>query len=306
LFRGERHNIGIFGTLGSPEALEVIGKADCLVVFGCGLNPRTTDQGALVRGKRIVQIDIEVAQLGATIAPDAAVVGDVAATARVIAEWLERAEAPTTKFASDDLAALLANAPQSAPLAGLRPETVDLRMALRALERAVPAERSLVVDGGRFFWESVRELSVQNPGSYVHALDIGSIGMGVALAIGTSTAVPDRPTLLIVGDGSFMLNGLQEFNTAVRHGCDLIVALMNDGAYGAEHIQFAKRGMSAEMSLFNWPDFARVAESLGGAGFTVTSEDDLAKLGKLVEGRSGPLLIDVRLDPERVPFDGAH
>ena len=147
---------------------------------------------------------------------------------------------------------------------------------------------------------------MQNPASYVHALDIGSIGVGVALAIGTCTARPEQPTLLIVGDGSFMLNGLQEFNTAVRHGCDLIVAMMNDGAYGAEHIQFTNRGMSPEMSLFDWPDFARVAESLGGAGFTVTSDDDLAELGKRVEGRSGPLLIDVRLDPEHVAFDGAH
>jgi acetolactate synthase I/II/III large subunit len=306
LFRGERHNLGVFGTLASSEALDVIGKADCLIVFGSSLNPRTTDRGALVRGKRIVQIDTDVAQLGATMAPDVAVVGDVAAAARVIAEWLDSAGVPATGFASDDLAARLANAPQSAPLAGLRPKTVDLRMALQALERAVPAERSLVVDGGRFFFESVRELSVENPASYVHALDIGSIGVGVALAIGTCTARPEQPTLLIVGDGSFMLNGLQEFNTAVRHGCDLIVAMMNDGAYGAEHIQFTNRGMSPEMSLFDWPDFARVAESLGGVGFTVTSDDDLAELGKRIEGRSVPLLIDVRLDPEHVAFDGAH
>jgi acetolactate synthase I/II/III large subunit len=306
LFRGERHNLGVLGTLASPEALDVASKADCLIVFGAGLNPRTTDWGALVRGKRIVQIDVDVTQLGAVSAPDAVVVGDVAATARVIVEWLDTAGVPETEFASEDLADRLANAPRSSALTGLRPETVDLRVALRALERTVPDDRSLVVDGGRYFFESLKELSVQSPDSYIHAFDIGSIGVGVGLAIGACTARPDKPTLLVVGDGSFMLNGLQEFNTAVRHRCDLIVVVMNDGAYGSEHILFTNRGMSPAMSLFDWPDFARVAEALGGAGFRVTTEGDLAKLEGLIEGRSRPLLIDVRLDPEHVAFDGGH
>lgn len=304
LFRGHPYNLGIFGTLSSPETLDVVGQADCIVAFGAGLGPRTTDKGALIRGKRVVQVDTDIAQLDATAATDIVMVGDAAATARRMVELLDSAEIPATAFASADLAARLAAAPQPAALTVNRPGTVDLRLALRAIERAVPSDRTLVVDGGRFFFESVRQLSVPDAASYVHTLDIGSIGTGVALAIGGAIARPDKPSLLIVGDGSFMLNGLQEFNTAVRHKCDLIVFLMNDSAYGAEYVQFTSRGMPPEMSMFDWPDFTRVAEALGGTGFTVQSEPDLADLGKLIEERDRPLLVEVRLDPEHVP--GAH
>jgi acetolactate synthase I/II/III large subunit len=301
LFRGHPHNLGILGTLSTPETLDVAGHADCIVAFGTGLNQRTTDKGALLRGKRVVQVDTDIAQLGVTAIPDVAMVGDAAATARRMVELLDSAEIPATRFASAELAARLAAAEPPAPLTGRRPETVDLRAMLRSIEDAVPGDRTLVVDGGRFFFESVRELSVPDAASYVHTLDIGSIGTGVALAIGGATARPDRPALLIVGDGSFMLNGLQEFNTAVRHHCDLIVFLMNDGAYGAEHVQFVRRGMPPGMSMFDWPDFAHVAEALGGTGFTVRAESDLADVRKLIEERDRPLLIEVRLDPDYVP-----
>jgi thiamine pyrophosphate-dependent acetolactate synthase large subunit-like protein len=79
---------------------------------------------------------------------------------------------------------------------------------------------------------------------------------------------------------------------------------MNDGAYGAEHVQFTRRGMAPGMSMFEWPDFARVAEALGGTGFTVQADSDLADMRKLIEDRDRPLLIDVRLDPDHVP--GSH
>jgi acetolactate synthase-1/2/3 large subunit len=304
LFRGHPHNLGILGTLSTPETLDVANQADCIVAFGTGLNQRTTDKGALIRGKRMVQVDTDIAQLGVTATPDVAMVGDAAATARRMVELLDSADIPATGFASAGLAARLAAAEPPTPLAGRRPETVDLRTALRAIEQTVPDDRTLVVDGGRFFFESVRELSAPDAASYVHTLDIGSIGTGVALAIGGAIARPGRPALLIVGDGSFMLNGLQEFNTAVRHRCDLIVFLMNDGAYGAEHVQFTRRGMAPGMSMFDWPDFARVAEALGGTGFTVRAESDLADLGRLIARRDRPLLIEVRLDPDYVP--GSH
>ena len=125
--------------------------------------------------------------------------------------------------------------------------------------------------------------------------------MGMAEAVGVCEAMTDRPVLLVTGDGGFMLGGLNEFNTAVRYGYDLIVVVCNDGSYGAEHVQFRNRGMDPSLSLFNWPDFAQVATALGGSGIAVRSDADFEMMRRAIKEREGPLLIDLKLDPDYVP-----
>ena len=98
-----------------------------------------------------------------------------------------------------------------------------------------------------------------------------------------------------------MMGGLNEFNTAVRVGLDLIVIVCNDGAYGAEHIKLKDKGLEAKATEFEWPNFAQVAETLGGEGVTVSDLNGLEGLGPVIEARTKPLLIELRLDPNAVP-----
>lgn len=103
-----------------------------------------------------------------------------------------------------------------------------------------------------------------------------------------------------------MLGGLMEFNTAVRNNSDLIVAVCNDGSYGAEHVQFSSRGMDPSLSMFDWPSLAAVATSLGGQGVTVRNRADLDAMAEAIDCREGPLLIDIKIDPTRVPNYDSH
>ena len=98
-----------------------------------------------------------------------------------------------------------------------------------------------------------------------------------------------------------MFGGLMEFNSAVRHKVDLIAVVCSDGSYGMEHIQFRERQMDPGVTLFDWPDFAPVAESLGGRGITVRSLADLEKAADFIKHRDRPILIDLKLDPDRMP-----
>ena len=101
-----------------------------------------------------------------------------------------------------------------------------------------------------------------------------------------------------------MLGGLTEFYSAVRAKSDLIVIVCNDGSYGAEHIQFRNKNMDPALSVLEWPDFAPIAESLGGAGVTVRTGDDLDSAVAAIKNRdrSRPLLIDLKLDPDCIPM----
>lgn len=309
LFRGEPYDIGVFGSLGTAEGLDVIARSDTIIAFGAGLNSRTTDRGALLRGRRVVQCDVDPLALGALSDVDVTVVGDTVEVAERLVALLDEADVPPTGFASPEMAARLAAADPSgwpARPGDRAPGTVDLRAALRAVDEAVPDDRTLTIDGGRFFFEAACRTPVQRPGDYVHTMNIASIGLGMGMAIGAACAAPERPALLIVGDGGFMLGGLAEFSTAVRHDADLIVVLLNDSAYGAEHVQFRDKGMDPGLSLFDWPDFAPVARALGGEGYTVRGPADLDGLADVVKRRERPLLVDVKLDPDRVPMPGAY
>ena len=86
-----------------------------------------------------------------------------------------------------------------------------------------------------------------------------------------------------------------------RQGLDLIVIIANDSAYGAEHIQFVDRKMDPSLTEFSWPSFAKIATSLGGQGFEVRSSEQLETALQAVGNRTGPLLIELRLDPADVP-----
>lgn len=304
LFRGDPHDLGVVGTLSHEVALDTITQSDCIIAFGASLNKWTTAEGANLAGKRVVHVDVDRAALSQYSGVHAAVVGDAAAVADGFVSWLDEAEVKPTGFASPQLADRLANRRNDdfKDLGG--DGTVDVRTALLRVEKAFPRERTMVFDGGRFIFHAFRLLHVTEPRAYVHTVNYGSIGLGMGNAVGASKGAPGRPTLLVTGDGGFMLGGLAEFSTAVRHGVDLVVVLFNDSAYGAEHIQFRNKEMDPEISTFDWPDFGPVATALGGQGFTVRTLEELDEALAAIETRDRPILIDIKVDPDRVPMTG--
>jgi acetolactate synthase-1/2/3 large subunit len=95
-----------------------------------------------------------------------------------------------------------------------------------------------------------------------------------------------------------MLGGLNEFNTAARHGVDAVVIVLNDGAYGAEYDQFKKMNLDPAMSVFAWPDLGPIADALGGRGFTVHNLAELDAALDAIATRDRPVLIDIKIDPD--------
>ncbi|WP_084397174.1 thiamine pyrophosphate-binding protein [Henriciella aquimarina] len=302
LFRDEPFNLGICGTLSHDLANELLMEADCIVGFGASFNSWTMGHGSFSKGKRIVQVDIDPSQIGRFLRPDAGVMGDAGLTANLFGQWLDEAEIPGCGWRSDDLARRLADFDPYEGIADPAPDDpVDMKRAIRKLEEAFPRDRVVVTDGGRFLSEPWRHLRVEHPRDFLITVALGSIGFGMSYAIGAAVAKPDRKVLHVTGDGGFMLGGLGEFNTAVRYGLNIVTVVCNDGAYGAEHIQFRNKDMDPKISVFDWPDFARVAESLGGKGYTVRTHEDLDTALAGLGDQDGPVLIDMRLDPDEMP-----
>ena len=71
--------------------------------------------------------------------------------------------------------------------------------------------------------------------------------------------------------------------------------------YGAEHIQTLDRQMNSSLTEFDWPSFAEVAKSLGRHGVKVTSPKELENAIEEIHARKGPIIIELKLDPNSVP-----
>lgn len=304
LFRGEPFNLGICGTVSTDAAVEAMMACDCLIAFGASLNKYTLSHGTFAKDKRIVQVNLEATEVGKNLAVDAGLIGDPAQVADLIVHWLDQAEIPGSGYRTQELQhAIHAVAVERAPRSDHGDGTMDYRQSLLRLDELLPQDRVVVTDGGRFMVEAWKTIGVSGPENFLTTINFASIGLGLSHAIGCAFAKPGQPVVAMCGDGGFMNGGLAEFNTAVRHKADLIVIICNDGAYGAEHHKFLNRRMEPGTIAFDWPDFAPVAIALGGDGVTVRSDEDWALVADAIAHRTKPLLIDLKLDPARVPWD---
>ncbi len=108
--------------------------------------------------------------------------------------------------------------------------------------------------------------------------EFGAIGNGISFAMGVAAARPDSTVVLFDGDGSLLMH-VQELETIRRHGLDILIVVMNDGAYGSEIHKLRATGMSEEGAVFERTDFAALARGFGLGGETVS---DLSELPEMV------------------------
>ncbi|NKW70695.1 thiamine pyrophosphate-binding protein, partial [Rhodococcus hoagii] len=122
--------------------------------------------------------------------------------------------------------------------------------------------------------------------------------LGLATAIGTALAQPDRIPVAALGDGGFLM-GISELETVVRLGLPMVLVVYNDSAYGAEVHHFDAPGTDHSAVTFPDTDIAAIARGYGAEAVTVRSVADLDAVRTWVVGpRNRPLLIDAKVSSD--------
>src|SRR5499433_2700111 len=313
LFKGNPRNLGIIGSFSHSIARRMADQADGVIVFGAGLNFLTTSFGTSLPKVPLIHVDCVRANIGRWLDADVAVVGD----ARLAAERLAAAS-PSRQVAEKPFH----SAEASALIAAFHPEqdfqpantqrTLDMRVLATELEKLLPADRNIVVDGGNFLGV-VPYLSVPDPGHFKMIGDFASIGLAFGAALGMAKARPEKPTVMVIGDGGFLMT-MGELETVVREDLPLVIVLMNDCAYGAELRFLRLRQQPVTKSVFPDVDFAPIAESFGFEAATIRTLEDLHKLATKLRKPDGPILLDRKINAdvaapfmsEFAQFEGRH
>jgi thiamine pyrophosphate-dependent acetolactate synthase large subunit-like protein len=298
LFAGEPHSIGVCGGFSSGLGERAVRRADLVLAFGASLNQWTTMHRTLLEGSALVHCDADPDAIGRHVDADVALHGDAAVTASALAAELERRGHEGPGYRADPLAAELRAYDPAADFEEVRTDgLLDPRALVVALDAALPAERTIVYDGGHFHWFPTPFLSVPDADGFLAAQGFQAVGLGLGSAIGAAAARPDRPVLLLIGDGGAMMT-LGELDSLAAQRLPVCVAVFDDGAYGAEVHHFGPMGLPTGLVEFGTRDFAGVARSLGARAATIRDAGEVAAaVAPWAAAPDGPLVLDCKVNP---------
>ena len=287
-FRGERFDAGLIGGLSSRTTRELVAQAGLVLAVGAGLGYFATDNGALFRGKEVIQVDVDPPGVSEGVrAATSFVRGDAAAAVAAIDAELAAQGHVAIGFRTPETAARLASPLPEYPRVELEPGTVDPVAVMKMLDAALPEDALLVYGVGHFWSFAVMHLHRPRPEDHLHAYGFGAVGQGLGTAIGAAVGA-GRPVVLVEGDGSLLMHA-GELATVAAERLNLLVLVMNDGGFGSEIHKLNAKGEDGELARFGRTDFAAVARGFGLAGHTLASPGELAAL---VAG-TGPAVVDV-------------
>ena len=296
LFHDDPFSIGITGSFSTEVGLEYVKEADLVVAVGCSLAFHAGGGGQLWPKAEVLHVDIE---------PRSVSQGQAVARHHLRADARLGVEALTGtlperegSWRNNALADRIRSEPPDSMRFDVEPDLLDPRDAVQALEHALPADWELVNSSGHCSAFFAQMPSRPNE-RFLTIREFGAIGNGTSFALGVAAARPDSTVVLFDGDGSLLMH-IQELETICRHGLNILIVVMNDGAYGSEVHKLRSEGLSEAGSVFGFADFAGIAKGFGLDGQTITDAAEIPAAVEAFARRGGAAVWDMRVSDKVV------
>lgn len=296
--------LGQSGLSSPPSVARRLHAADAVLAVGTRLDEYTTDGYSVPTGSApLIHVWPEPEEVGGHVT--AAV--PCAADPVLFAEGLlalsradplppEQGEARAARTA-EDRARWEA---ETTPTRGkARPGYVDQQVVMAQLRARLPRQTVVVTDAGNFSGWGARYLRWNEPGTALGPIS-GAMGYGIPAAIAARLAYPDRPVLALVGDGGFLMTGV-ELETAVRERVPLLALVYDNAQYGTIRMHQERHYPGRPIATALGPvDAAGFATALGAVGIRVGDERDLP--AALDEGLrvDRPVVLHLRVDADQL------
>lgn len=278
-------SLGAFHNSAHVEAL--LKAADLVVVVGSRLRSNETKTYSVEFPANLIQIDANPVAQQRNYKVNRFICADAK---DILARALSKLSSISKVDADYDQAIAAAKA---SAVEALRKQLDQYALICDHLREALPEDgifvRDITMSGST--WGS-RLFPVQAPNRNIHSL-AGAIGLGLAHAIGSSIANPDKKVVGLVGDGGLML-GIGEIATMAQEKTDLVLMIMNDGGYGVmrgiQNNYFSGRQYFNELHT---PDYQKLGESMGVKSWKVSSADEFKVAIKQAIEFKGPAVIEL-------------
>jgi acetolactate synthase-1/2/3 large subunit len=267
------------GQLLSP----LFAEADGLLAIGCRFTQASTGNWTLTPPSSLAQIDIDREEIGRHYLVTLGIVADAARTLQRLLEVLPAQNC----------------APWAAPVGPREPWRLPGLDLVGPLRQALPRDAIVAADITRLSYIMLAEFPVYEPRTFLHPAGFVSMGFGLPAALGAKAAFPQRTVATVVGDGCFLMSGM-ELATAVQEKLPVLIILINDSSLTLIKAIQQRRyeGRFLGVDLRN-PDFGLFAQAFGVRFWRVESDEAFARAVRAALESGETALIEVRIDDAR-------
>jgi len=294
-------NAGVPGAYSRDCANRALAETDLAFFIGSHTGGQVTNNWMFPPvGTRVIQLDIDPAELGRNYPNTVSVLGDAKTALRHMinaagkpaagaAEWAKRVQELVANWRAENAEM------RNADVAPIRPERL-----CKEISEALPPNGIVVSDTGHAGIWTARFIELKHPGQEYYRT-AGSLGWGFPAALGVKCAHPDRPVVCFTGDGGFYYH-IAELETARRHNINAVIVVNNNSALNQEinlnAIAYDGKPRGRHEEMWRMPDvnFAKVAESFGCVGIRVEKPGELAGALKKAIAMNKPVVVDVVTD----------
>ncbi len=282
--------LGMLGMHGTRAANMAVQECDLLIVVGARFDDRATGKlSEFAPFARVIHLDADAYEINKLRDADIALPGNVAiglkalsAAASPCEDWRRRCSDNRARF----------GARYDAPGSDIYAPAM-----LKRLSELAPADTILACDVGQHQMWVAQHCRFEHPRNHLTSGALGTMGFGLPAAMGAQFACPERPVVLVSGDGSFMMN-VQELATIARTRLPVKIVLLDNHALGMvrqwQELFFNQR--FSEIDLSDNPDFAALAQVFGIPSRRIVARSEIDEALSDLLAQPGPALLHVAID----------
>jgi acetolactate synthase-1/2/3 large subunit len=283
--------IGMHGTKASNIAAT---KCDLLITLGARFSDRVISNQDHINNARILQIDIDPAEINKNIKVDTCIIGDLKVALNKLMPLIEEKK-------NEEWISTIKNLKEDKKrLSNCEPTPEVLFDKLNELN-----DGSFIIStevGQHQMW-AAQYFKFKDERTFITSGGLGTMGYGLGAAIGAQIGKPDKRVFNIAGDGSFGMN-CNELVTAVKNKLPLIQIVMNNNCLGMvrQWQTFFYEERYSETTLDRPTDYVKLAEAFGAKAFRITKVDEIDQILRKALDSDGPVLIDYLVNSDKKVF----
>lgn len=286
------NEVGLTGLLGMPSGYYSMHEAEVLLMLGTDF-PYSI---FLPENVKTIQIDIKPDRLGRRTSLAMGLCGDIKSTITALLPLLKTKE--NDDFLQKQLKRyknvkeVLASYIESKG----KPNLIHPEYVMSVVNRLASDNAIFTVDTGMCCVWGARYLEATKGRSMLGSFNHGSMANALPQSIGAAFAFPDRQVVALCGDGglSMLLGDLQ---TIAQYKLPIKIVVFNNRALGMVKLEMEVEGLPDWQTDMVNPDFAKVAEAMGIANYTVTDPEQVASTLQSLLAVDGPALVSIFTDP---------
>lgn len=286
---------GMLGMHGTKTSNLGVTKCDLLIVLGARFSDRVTgDTSRFAKNAKILQFDIDAAEINKNVVVDACVIGDLKEALNRLNERLEPKEYPEWL---EEIRGLEKRYPMK------HEDGLTGPAVMEELYRVTKGDAVITTDVGQHQMWAAQYYIYKEPRELLTSGGLGTMGFGLGAAMGAKMGRPEKTVINIAGDGCFRMN-MNEIATLSRYQIPVIEIVINNHVLGMVRqwqTLFYKQRYSYTV-LDDATDFVKVAEALGAKGIRVTKKEEIAPAIEEAIAYGGPVVIDCQIDRDDKVF----